>query len=458
MKFLKFPENFKWGVATASYQIEGAWNEDGKGESIWDRASHMPGKIKNGDSGDIACDHYHRYEEDIRLMKELGINSYRFSISWSRIFPEGKGKLNLKGVSFYDKLINCLLENNIEPVVTLFHWDLPAVLQDMGGWESKMVVDAYVEYVSYLFNHFGDRVKMWITFNEPMVFTIGFYSEGFFGEPNVRSGVLAARNVNIAHARAINAYRSSPHCDGKIGITLDLFPVYPLTNSSLDKTAVQIMDGVFNRLFLDPVFKGEYPKDILRIFTDIFSLPPIPEKDLKLLKDNFIDFLGVNHYRPLRVHADSPKSLTDINSLLINDPIEGRTYSEMGWEVYPEGLYDLLIRIDKDYDHPNIYITENGMVCKDDIIVDGIVQDDDRINYLKNYLEAAHRAINAGVKLKGYFVWTLMDNFEWLYGFSKRFGLIRVDFNTLERIRKKSYFWYSEVVKKNGFYYDLDSS
>ncbi|MHA1804597.1 MAG: GH1 family beta-glucosidase [Promethearchaeota archaeon] len=456
MKFLKFPENFTWGVATASYQIEGAWNEDGKGESIWDRASHTPGKIKNGDTGDIACDHYHRYEEDIQLMKELGIQAYRFSISWPRIFPTGKGKVNQKGVSFYDKVINSLLENEIEPVITLFHWDLPAALQDIGGWENKEVVNTYVEYASYLFNHFGDRVKMWITFNEPMVFTIGFYSEGFFGETSVRSGVLAARNVNIAHARAVNAYRNSLHADGKIGITLDLFPVYPMTTSSLDKTATQIIDGVFNRLFLDPVLKGEYPSDILRIFTGILSLPPIPEQDLKLLRENLIDFLGMNHYRPLRVHADSPKSLTDINSLLVNDRIEGHTYSEMGWEVYPDGLYDLLSRIDKDYDHPLIYITENGMACKDDVIIDGIVQDNDRIDYLKHYLEAAHRAINKGVKLKGYFVWTLMDNFEWLHGFSKRFGLIRVDFTTLERTWKKSAYWYRDLIKKNGFYHDSD--
>lgn len=454
MRKLNFPAGFIWGVATASYQIEGAWDEDGKGESIWDIAVHTPGKIKNGDTGDVACDHYHRFEEDIALMKKLGIKAYRFSITWARIFPSGKGKTNPKGVAFYDKLINTLLDNEIEPVVTLYHWDLPADLQIIGGWESLEVVNAYVDYVSFMFRHFGDRVKKWITFNEPIVFTMGFYSEGFFGEKNIRGGILAARNVNIAHAKGIKAYRSSLHSDGKIGITLDLFPVYPMTDSSLDKTAVLIIDGVFNRLFLDPVLKASYPKEILRIFTDLFKLPSVPKEDLSLLKENPIDFLGVNHYRPHRVHAESHQDLTDVESLIVREPIKGHEYSEMGWEVFPEGLYDLLIKIDKDYHHPVIYITENGMACKDENIVAGVVQDEDRLSYLKQYFEAAHRAIDDGVNLKGYFVWSLMDNFEWLHGFSKRFGLIRVDFETQERTLKKSALWYRDVINENGF--DLD--
>lgn len=451
MRKLNFPAGFIWGAATASYQIEGAWDEDGKGESIWDVAVHTPGKIKNGDTGDIACDHYHLYEEDIALMKQLGIKAYRFSVSWVRIFPSAKGNPNLKGVSFYDNLINSLIKEGIEPFVTLFHWDLPADLQALGGWESSEVVDAYVDYASFMFRHFGDRVKKWITFNEPIVFTIGFYSEGFFGEKSIRSGFLAARNVIVAHAKAIEAYRSSLFSDGKIGITLDLFSVYPITDSLLDKTAAVIIDGLFNRLFLDPVLKATYPKDIMRILTDLFNLPPIREEDLSLLEENPIDFLGINNYRPHRVHAESHQDLTDVEALLVREPIEGYEYSEMGWEIFPEGLYDLLIRVDRDYDHPVIYITENGMACKDDKILDGIVQDEDRTNYLKQYFEAAHRAIIDGVNLKGYFVWSLMDNFEWLEGFSKRFGLIRVDFKTQERSWKKSALWYSDVIKENGF-------
>jgi beta-glucosidase len=451
MSKLNFPAGFIWGAATASYQIEGAWDKDGKGKSIWDVAVHTPGKIKNGDTGDIACDHYHRFKEDIVLMKELGIEAYRFSISWTRIFPSGKGKPNSKGVVFYDNLINTLLDNGIEPVITLFHWDLPVKLQVIGGWESSEVVDAYVDYASFMFRHFGDRVKKWITFNEPIVFTIGFYSEGFFGEKNIRSGFIAARNVIVAHAKAIRAYRSSLHSDGKIGITLDLFSVYPITDSSLDKTAAVIIDGLFNRLFLDPVLKASYPRDIIRILNDLFNLPAIPKEDLLLLKDNRIDFLGVNNYRPHRVHAESHQDLTDVEALLVHKPIEGYQYSEMGWEIFPNGLYDLLMRIDKDYNHPVIYITENGMACKDDIIADSIVQDDDRLNYLKQYFEAAHRAIKEGVDLRGYFVWSLMDNFEWLEGFSKRFGLLRVDFKTQERSWKKSAYWYQDVIKQNGF-------
>ena len=454
MKRIKFPEGFIWGTATASYQIEGAWNEDGKGEHIWDLASHTPGKIKNGDTGDVACDHYHRFKEDVHLMKKLGLNAYRFSISWSRIYPSGIGKINEEGLLFYDKLINELLENGIEPVVTLFHWDLPSSLQKIGGWESPEVVDAYVNYTTLMFNHFGDRVKKWITFNEPMVFTLGFYSEGFFGEKNTRGGIIAALNVNLAHAKAVRAYRRSDYPDGKIGITLDLSPIYPNTDSSLDKMAADIVDGVFNRLFLDPVLKGSYPKDIIRIFKDVFDLPPIPKEDLNLLKLSPIDFLGINNYSCKRVHAEKPGDLVDVEGLLEVDQIEGRTYSEMGWEVYPRGLYDLLMRVDKDYNHPTIYITENGIACKDDNITNGIVQDDDRLNFLKDYFEAAHQAILEGVNLKGYFVWSLMDNFEWLWGYSKRFGLIRVDYKTQERTWKKSAHWYQNVIAENGFVVD----
>jgi len=454
MKRINFPEGFIWGAATASYQIEGAWNEDGKGENIWDLASHTPGKIKNGDTGDVACDHYHLFKEDVQLMKKLGLNAYRFSISWSRIFPSGIGKINGEGLLFYDKLINELLANGIEPVVTLFHWDLPSSLQKVGGWESSDVVEAFVNYATLMFNHFGDRVKKWITFNEPMVFTLGFYTEGFFGERNVEGGIIAARNVNLAHAKAVRAYRRSEYSDGKIGITLDLSSIYPKTESSLDKMATSIIDGVFNRLFLDPVLKGSYPKDIIRIFKDVFNIPPIPKEDLNLLQLNPIDFLGINNYSCQRVHAEKPGDLTDIEGLLKVDKIEGRTYSEMGWEVYPRGLYDLLMRVDKDYNHPTIYITENGMACKDDIITNGIVQDDDRLNFLRDYFEAAHQAILDGVNLKGYFVWSLMDNFEWLEGYSKRFGLIRVDYNTQERIWKKSAHWYQNVIAENGFTID----
>ena len=456
MKKITFPEGFIWGTATSSYQIEGAWNEDGKGESVWDLASHTRGLVKNGDTGDIACDHYHRYKEDVQIMKKMGLNAYRFSISWPRIFPTGRGEINPKGVAFYDNLIDELIENGIEPCITLYHWDLHNSLQEIGGWENRDVVDAYVEYAKFMFDHYGDRVKFWITFNEPLVFTIWFYSLGLYkGIRSIKRGYLASHLVNVAHARAIAAYRASQHSDGKTGITLNLGMVYPESNTPLNKQAVQVIDGLNNRWFLDPVLKASYPKDILTFLEQKFDFPSVPKEDLSLLKDNPMDFLGINNYSCTRVGAEKPEDLGHIGKLIKRKKVEGREYSEMGWEVCPEGFYDLLMRVDKDYNHPLLYITENGMACKDDNIIERIVQDDDRVSYLKRYMEAAHRAINNGVNLKGYFVWSLMDNFEWINGFSKRFGLIRVNYETQERIWKKSALWYKDVIDENGFDVDI---
>ncbi|MFW9866539.1 MAG: GH1 family beta-glucosidase [Candidatus Thorarchaeota archaeon] len=452
LKKILFPDGFLWGTATASYQIEGAWDADNKGESIWDKITHIKGMIKNGDTGDIACDHYHRYKEDVKLMKQLNLNAYRFSISWPRIFPSGRGEINEKGVVFYDNLINELIKNGIEPVVTLYHWDLPLTLQEIGSWEKREVVEAYVEYARLLFDRFGDRVKKWITFNEPAIFTVAFYSGGIFtGKSDLRGGYLASINVNVAHAKAVEAYRGSKHPDGEIGITLNLSHVYPLSNTLLNSKAVEFIDGIYNRWYLDPIFKAEYPKDILDFLNDRYDFPPILQEDLMLLKNNSVDFLGVNNYSCMRVEAKKPEDLTSVTKLVKRTRRKDREYSDMGWEVCPKGLFDLLISIDKNYNHPTIYITENGMACKDNIIEDGVVQDEDRVNYLKQYFEAAHRAINKGVKLKGYFIWSLLDNFEWIEGYSKRFGIIRVNFDTQERILKKSAQWYKNVITENGF-------
>jgi beta-glucosidase len=460
MKKISFPEGFLWGTATSSYQIEGAWNEDGKGESLWDYISHELGIVSNNDTGDVACDHYHRYKEDIALMKEMGLNAYRFSISWPRIFPTGRGEVNQKGVEFYDNLINELVKNNIQPVVTLYHWDLPLALQAIGGWANREVVDAFVEYAMLMFNHFNDRVKLWITFNEPQIFTLLYYSLGFL-EEGIPGGFLASHHVNLAHAKSVQAYRQSKHSDGKIGITLNLSTVYPKTDSSLDKQAAIIVDDITNRWFLDPVLKGSYPKEILKTIKEQFNIY-FTEDDLSLLKSVLpMDFLGVNNYSCNRVWVSKPEDLTDVVTFL-KDYVagviageekkeEGREYSEMGWEICPQGFYDLLINIDRYYNHPLLYITENGIACKDDTIGNNIVQDDDRIDYLKKYLEATSRAINAGVNLQGYFVWSFLDNFEWLQGYSKRFGLIRVSFDTQERIWKKSGQWYRDVILNDGF-------
>lgn len=452
LRDIEFPKGFKWGTATASYQIEGAWNEDGKGESVWDALTHTSGIIKNGDTGDIACDHYHLYKEDVKLMKEIGLNSYRFSISWPRIFPTGKGEPNPKGVEFYNNLINELISNDIEPCITLYHWDLPVVFNKIGAWESREVVDAYSKYAEFVFNQFGDRVKNWITFNEPLVFAVWFYLLNIYGTKNILKGFTASHNVNVAHAKAIEAYRSGDHSDGIIGITLNLNHVYPKTDSSLDKEAALIVDGFINRWFLDPIFKAEYPRDILNLLEKDFTAPAIPEEDLELLKKNPIDFLGINNYSCSRVGIKKESDLNNYFRLLLPSRApRGAEKSEMGWEVYPEGLYDLLKRVDRDYNHPVLYITENGMACKDKEIINNIVQDDDRVSYLQRYLEASNRAIKEGVNLKGYFVWSLMDNFEWVEGYSKRFGIIRVNYETQERIWKKSALWYKDAIKNNGF-------
>lgn len=452
MKRITFPEKFKWGVATASYQIEGAWNEDGKGESIWDFLSHNSNNILNGDTGDMACDHYHRYKEDVKLMKKIGLNAYRFSISWTRIFPSGSGIKNENGIRFYDNLINELLQNNIEPFVTIFHWDLPLELHEYGGWENEQIIEDYCNYATFLFNHYGDRVKYWTTFNEPFVFGLLFNLRGLYGgNYDIKRGFIATHNINLAHAKAIERYRESNNSEGMIGITHALSPIYPKSNTSLNQMAVQIIDGLINQWFCDPILKGKYPRTALKILQREFGFPEIPKEDLNLLKKNPVDFLGVNNYTRYYVNAETSKELLDFEKLIVEEKIEGREYSDMGWEVCPECLYDLLKRIDRDYNHPPIFITENGMACKDQNIDDRVVQDDDRVSYLRKYIQAAHKAMNEGVDIKGYFLWTLMDNFEWLEGYSKKFGIVKTDFQTQERIWKKSAFFYKKLIEENGF-------
>ncbi len=450
---IKFPEGFIWGAATSSYQIEGAWNEDGKGESVWDAICHTKKVIHNGDTGDIACDHYHLYKQDVQLMKKMKLHAYRFSVSWPRIFPTGKRKINSKGVEFYDNLVNELIANDIEPFITLYHWDLPLEFNKIGAWESREVVNAFVDYARFMFDKFGDRVKKWITFNEPLVFAVWFQFLGLYGKKDIAAGMRMTHLVNVAHAKAIEAYRDSDNSDGLIGITLNLDPVYPKTESSRDKEAATIVDGIINRWYLDPVLKGIYPSDTLALLEKYFNFPSIPDEDLELLKDNPLDFLGINNYSCTRVNLEKPiESPIDFYKILLPiKPEENVEVSDVGWEVYPNGLYDLLKRVDKDYNHPLIYITENGMACKDENIVDNVVQDDDRLSYLQRYLEAASRAINEDVNLKGYFVWSFLDNFEWIEGYSKRFGIIRVDYETQERMWKKSSLWYRDVIANNGF-------
>ena len=448
MSKIIFPDNFVWGAATASYQIEGAAYEDGKGESIWDRFSHTPGKVINGDTGDVACDHYHRYKQDIKMMKEMGLKGYRMSISWPRIFPEGKGKANQKGVDFYKSIIDELLENGIEPAVTLYHWDLPQALQDKGGWVNRDTCDYFAEYASYMYEALGDKAKKWITHNEPWCAAFLGYAEGVHapGLKDYSLAVQASHNLLLSHAKAVQAYRQS-NKNGKVGITLNMYPVYPKSQSPEDKAAAALRDGYGNRWFIDPVLKGEYPKDMLEFYQKKLNSPVIQPGDMELISGNLIDFLGVNYYSRAVMKKSDKDPLFNYEEI---HP-EGSDYTDMNWEIYPQGLYDLLTRINKEYNSPHIYITENGAAFKDVLSSDGTVNDFDRLDYLKKHFYEAYRAIQDGVKLDGYYVWSLMDNFEWALGYTKRFGLVYVDFATQKRILKKSAYWYKDVIKNNGF-------
>jgi len=438
----RFPADFVWGTATASYQIEGAAHEDGRGESIWDRFSHMPGKTANGDTGDIATDHYHRWREDTGIMRELGLPAYRFSTAWPRILPEGRGRVNRAGLDFYDRLVEELLESRIEPWITLFHWDLPQVLDDRGGWTNRDTVDAFAEYTDAVTRCVGDRVENWITINEPWVVAFLGHYFGVMapGRKDLREALQVAHALLVAHGRAVDVIRSNVRASN-VGITLNLSHVYPETDSQADLEAAYKVDGFANRWFLDPVMKGFYPQDMLEIFGD--AAPDVAPGDFDLITRP-MDFLGINSYNPQYAAAD-PDSPLGAN--LVDR--EGE-HTAMGWIVEPQGFEDLLVRVQRDYDPPAIYVTENGAAYDDPPPVDGKVPDPQRISYLQRHLLAAHRAIGQGVRLRGYFAWSLLDNFEWAYGYDKRFGITYVDYETGERTIKDSGRFLAEVIQQNS--------
>jgi beta-glucosidase len=443
-----FPKGFLWGAATASYQIEGAPREDGKGESIWDRFCTVPGAILDGTTGDIACDHYHQWREDVENMRDLGLSSYRFSIAWARIFPAGRGRLNRKGLDFYENLVDALLGARIEPAVTLYHWDLPQSLQEEGGWTSRDTASWFADYAACLFRALGDRVKIWITLNEPWVASFMGHADGLHA-PGIRDfpkALEASHTLLLGHALAMQAYRQLAPAKHRIGITLDLHPIYPFSDSGSDAEAANVADGYHNRWFLDPVFTGAYPADLRELF-DRKGVDFHPEaKDLELLAGNPPDFLGVNYYFPLRVRASGAHRVLGFESAVP----DGCPLTEMGWEVFPEGLFDLLAWLKREYRDPAMMITENGAAYRDERMSDSQVADDDRIEYLGSHLREARRAIQAGVRLEGYYVWTLLDNFEWAFGLSRRFGITHVDFRTQARTWKKSANWYQTVIATNG--------
>lgn len=439
-----FPDGFVWGVATAAYQIEGAWAEDGKGESIWDRFSHTPGKIANGDTGDVACDHYHRWPDDVALMRHLGLQAYRFSISWPRFLPQGRGRANPAGIDFYSRLVDGLLEAGMEPFVTLYHWDLPHALQDEGGWPARTTAEAFVEYADLASRTLGDRVKHWMTLNEPFVSAIIGYYQGHHapGHSNRDESLAAAHHLLLGHGWAVPAIRRN--CgDAQVGIVLNLGRKTPASPSAADRSAAWREDGILNRWFLDPISARGYPADLVEHYGRPMDF--VQAGDLEAMAEP-LDFLGVNSYfRDIVRSHEIPEPENAPQTVF---PSPHRT--EMGWEVYPEGLYEILGRLHFGYGFPAIFVTENGAAFPDTIGPDGRVDDPMRVAYLKGYLTSVARALAAGVPLRGYFVWSLLDNFEWAYGYSKRFGLIYVDFPTQRRILKSSAQWYRRVIAANA--------
>lgn len=452
-----FPAGFLWGAATASYQVEGAWNEGGRGESIWDRFSHTPGAVLNGDTGDVACDHYHRWQEDIALMKDLGLKAYRLSIAWPRILPEGRGRVNQAGLDFYSRLVDGLLAAGITPFITLFHWDLPQALQDIGGWANRAVVDDFVAFADIATTCMGDRVRHWITHNEPSVFAyVGNLSGGHApGIKDLPTALRVAHHLLVSHGRAIPVIRRNVP-GAQVGLSLNLNFSEPASTSAADYNACRYSSGMWNRWFADPLYGRHYPADLVADFIKQGALPA-SGPDFVLPGDfdeiaAHTDFLGVNYYTRNVVRDLSIPESENLPPQVVQPPHDDYHYQEFpGWEIYPDGLRHILSWLYFNYQVPAIYITENGASFSDGPGANGRIADTRRINYLRGHFAAAARAIEAGVPLKGYFVWSLLDNFEWGYGYSQRFGLVWVDFKTQARLLKDSALWYRKVIEQDGF-------
>jgi beta-glucosidase len=453
--FLGFPDGFLWGTATASYQIEGAVSEDGRGPSIWDTFCRAPGKVLHGDTGDIACDHYHRWPEDVSLMAGLGLNSYRLSVAWPRAQPDGSGPLNQRGLDFYRRLLDGLADHGITPAVTLYHWDLPQALQDAGGWTNRDTAGRFADYAHDVVQALSERVRLWITLNEPWVSAHLGYGDGTHapGTADLPSAFTAAHHLLLAHGLGARAVRSAMAPGASLGITLNLSPARPASSSEADAAAATRVDGYANRWFLDPVLRGEYPEDLATLVRPLVGDAHVRPGDLETIKGP-IDFLGVNYYYCHTVAAGGapapgvrpfPAVLDAVERPGPAVPVTGR-----GWPIQPDGLTELLVRLDREYGHIPIYVTENGAAFPDYVNPDGAVNDPERVDYLERHLKAAHDAIAGGVDLRGYFCWSLMDNFEWAAGYSQRFGLVWVDFKTQERIPKSSARWYAGVASRNG--------
>ncbi len=453
---LLFPENFIWGAATSSYQIEGAWNEDGKGESIWDRFSHTAGKILNGDNGDIAADHYHRFQDDVDLMKSMGLKAYRFSISWPRILPNGRGEINQKGIDFYSRLVDSLLKAGITPFATLYHWDLPQVLFEEGGWPVRSTAEAFVEYTDVITQALGDRVKNWMTHNEPAVvatlgYLLGEHAPGI--KDDLVSTVRSAHHLLLSHGWSVPVIRrNSP--DSEVGIVLNLGHNPPASPSVVDREMMVEQDAIWARIYLEPLAGRQYPADLekgllKRGLPSLEELMPIQPGDMESISTP-IDFIGANYYTRSIVRNREVPEEENLPQTLFPAPQNKENYTEMGWEFFPEGLLRVLGRLHFEYQFPKIYVTENGASYSEGPDSDGRVYDERRTRYLREHFRVAHQAIQIGIPLAGYFVWSLLDNFEWAYGYTQRFGIVWVDFETQQRIVKDSGHWYKEVIKANG--------
>jgi beta-glucosidase len=443
----RFPDDFVWGTATSAYQIEGSPTADGAGRSIWHRFSHTPGNTWLDETGDVACDHYRRYKDDVAIMSELGANAYRFSIAWGRIFPAGTGAVNKKGIDFYSRLVDALLERGIKPNATLFHWDLPAALDDRGGWLNRDIAGWFSDYATTMFDALGDRVEMWSTLNEPWVVTDGGYLSGVLapGHSNLFEAPIATHNLLRSHGLAVERFRFSKAAKkGKIGITVNLEPKYPASDSPEDLAAVRRADAYMNRQFLDPVFLGRYPDEMQEIFGEAW--PEWSDEDMRLIKQP-IDFVGINYYTR-KVEQHDPDFLP-LRAKHVPQP--EHTHTETHWEVYPEALTKALMWVTERYGKPAIYITENGAAFYDPPhTIDGKIEDPLRVEYFRQHLRAAHEAMKKGANVRGYYAWSLLDNYEWAHGYSKRFGIVHVDFSTQQRTIKSSGRYYASVIASKG--------
>ncbi|MDZ4103790.1 MAG: GH1 family beta-glucosidase [Hydrogenophaga sp.] len=432
----RFPDEFVWGVATSAFQIEGAATLDGKGPSIWDTFCRQPGAIADGSNGDVACEHVKRWQEDLDLIADLGVDAYRFSVSWPRVRPGGTGAWNAKGMDFYERLVDGLLARDIKPYLTLNHWDLPDELQQQGGWANRDTVHRFVEYAQGITRRLGDRVTSITTHNEPWVIAVLGHETGIFapGIRNRATAMQATHHLLLSHGLALQALRAEGHAT-RLGIVLNLSPMHAATDAPEDVEKTRIEDGRLLRWYMDPLFNGCYPQDVVEYLGD--DAPNVQRGDMAAIATP-MDFLGVNYYSRSVISAQGP---WDVNS-------SGREITDMGWEVYPEGLTELLVRMHRDYPVPPLYVTENGGAFKDHL-QDGRVHDHQRRDYIARHISAVADAMEQGVHMEGYMVWSLLDNFEWASGFEKRFGIVHVDYTTQQRTLKDSALWYRDFLRQH---------